>query len=338
MMFRRSVGLALAALVLAATGAHSLWTPRRASEHDIPESKGPQDLDWESAECPQNYVIGALNCGMTALVEHLHTGLDLPPNESHDAPHTFDSRYVPVLLQDPRYHPTIDGTPNLRNLIAALRMKAFCKFKSPPKFVVTVCDPADRAWSQFKQPERAEQLAYDRLKHRDLNRRSELNNDDVLHEYETCVEKTLGPLKACMEKFSYKQCEEILFGDTPPGRERDSLGQETPCSGIIMSSLFGEQLDYWTGMFSKEDFLVIHRDRWLHNVDDAVKLIGKHFDIPVKAGVTWDNSVVDHSYEQLYDPEPPAHIQQQLRDFFSNQAPWGHYLTWIDEEDEGPEY
>eukprot|EP00192_Tetraselmis_astigmatica_P015363 CAMPEP_0117681690 /NCGR_PEP_ID=MMETSP0804-20121206/19141_1 /TAXON_ID=1074897 /ORGANISM="Tetraselmis astigmatica, Strain CCMP880" /LENGTH=154 /DNA_ID=CAMNT_0005491513 /DNA_START=339 /DNA_END=799 /DNA_ORIENTATION=+ len=91
-----------------------------------------------------------MKCGTSTLNNHLMDHLPLFQKKkevfafSRNVPNP--GRYDPSHLNS-----TLDATARyLHRLVAPLHMKRICRFSVPPKFVVSLCDPADRAWSHFR--------------------------------------------------------------------------------------------------------------------------------------------------------------------------------------------
>ena len=289
-------------------------------------------------DCPQYFLIGQMKCSTTTLFKHLKNELDFPEASSiHKSMHIFDQLHAPFLLdKEGERMPIIDGTTSLlRTIDAPLRIKAFCKYTTPPKFVVTLCDPTYRTWSHFKHTERADQMK-GVLFFRDPDVRQMLTDETLPDAYRECVRLTLPQIKACMDRMSFRECAHTLYGEMVPGVTRDPLGNIKPCSGVIFSSMYTQLLENWFEFFPQEDFLIMQREEWLKNEDAAIQAVSKHLNVPFKRNwLKWGKSFIQTDYsakdhEQFSNVTMPSDVEQVLSQFFKEQGGWENYVNETD--------
>ena len=248
------------------------------------------------------------------------------------APHAFEKGSVLQELQEKPWMSAIpvDGSPGyLRNLDAPLRLKSFCNYTTPPKFVVTLCDQANRTWSHFKHQEFSDQ---DHHVKRFGEGRERLLPEELPEAYRRCVLGTLPLIRSCLGRFSYEQCGRLFFAHVSPGahEDPDSFGVGRPCTGVVWSSLHTEMLEHWMRFFPGEDFLVVHRDDWAQRPSELQEFMGavsSHFGVPLKEGAEAQGALVANYHEGYEGIEPPEDVQSELSAFFGERRGWEQHLT-----------
>ena len=296
--------------------------------HNVVHEEHPYGIGHH--ECPHWYLLGHMKCGTTTLFKHMKNELDFPNwNSRVKSPHAFDHFEAPVLLHD-HETPPADGTPSLfRSLDAGLRMKAFCNYTQPPKFVVTLCDPTNRTWSHFKQEERADQ----EKRHswfRSPYTRTKLKDRSVAYAFKKCVTKTLPQIRECMKVLTWEQCGRVLYGSTTPGTSNypDALGNNRPCKGIVYSSMYKQQLEHWYTIFPKEDFLVVYRDDWMDDQVAVLDSISKHFKVPFRdSAYKHVDAEYNGNFHEQFDGIPMGDDTKELLQlFFHENRGWEKYI------------
>ena len=291
------------------------------------------ESDIHGQECPQYYLIGDLACGSSILFKYIQTELDIEGlDDLNRSLHVFDRLDAPRALASVKATPPVDGTPSmLRSMDAPLRLKAFCDFKEPPKFVVSVCDPAARTWSMYKHKARSEQQRH--TYGSDIV--DQLEGEFMSNDYRSCIKLTLPQLKKCMEKMgSLRDCSHVLYGDSTPGAMKiDALGNKSPCNGVIFSSMYKGLLDNWFSVFPQEDFLVLYGDDWIdfEQQPAVISAIAKHFGVPLKqedfSNFEVDPDTIDQYWEKDETIAAPEDVQDALREFFLDHQGWQHYIN-----------
>ena len=288
-------------------------------------------------KCPQYYLIGDLACGSSILLKYLQTELDIEglADQNQKSLHAFDRLDAPRALASFKETPIIDGTPSmLRSVDAPFRLKAFCDFKEPPKFVVSVCDPAARTWSMYKHKTRGEQQRHTYY-NSTASALEQLDGEIMSAYYRSCIKLTLPQLKKCMEKMgNLRDCSHALYGDSTPGAmEIDALGNKAPCNGVIFSSMYKGLLDNWFSVFPREDFLVLYGDDWIDFKQQpaVISSIATHFGVPLKqkdfSNFEVDPDTIDQYWEKDEIVAAPEDVQDELREFFSHHNGWQHHIN-----------
>ena len=333
-------------IVLASLAAHVLARPRSASANNNPSRSAsgryvvkPQEIhplyhpeqQYEGQKCPRYYILGQMKCGTTTLWKHAKSGLVFPHKaDMPKAIHVMDSHEA--LLQLKFKHvaiPVLEATPSyIRGLDPALRIKNYCNFTDGrPKFVVTLCDPTNRTWSHFKHEEFSDQ---DHSSSRFGKGRKKLTDKTLPGAYRRCIEQSLPLIDECLSKFSYEQCWRLLYHNSAPGSHDvpDAWGMRRPCHGALFSSLYAEELGYWTSVFPRGDFLVVYRDNWLADPVSMVKAMGRHFGVPRSS--TRINTKLSANYHSMFEKVvPPADVQAKLTEFFKRHSGWKEYIKKI---------
>ena len=310
---------------------------------DLAELVNGNEYDYggfqSHTDCPQFFLIGQMKCSTTTLFKHMKNELDFPHAETiHKSMHIFDQLHAPYLLhKEGDRLPIIDGTTSLlRTVDAPMRIKAFCKYEKPPKFVVTLCDPTYRTWSHFKHTERNDQMK-GILYFQDPTVRQMLTDETLPDAYRECVRLTLPQIKACLSKMSFRECAHTLYGEMVPGVTKDPLGNIKPCSGVIFSSMYTHLLENWFEFFPQEDFLIIQREEWLKNEEAAIQAVSNHLGVPFKSSWLWwgisseihtDYSGKDH--EQFGNVTMPEDVETELSMFFKEHGGWEKYVNATD--------
>ena len=297
-----------------------------------------------SEACPQKYLLGAMKCGTTTLFGHMRDALEFYDGvDWHEVVkeiHTFDQFTAPMILQDEKRAALIDASPSyIRNNQAPVRMKAFCNFTDEkPKFVVSLCDPASRAWSHFRHLARTMQT--DEVKaakfFRPGKNRVALTDETIGDAFRECVHEAVPRLKKCLEKFSYEQCGELLYGLGTPGSAMSAFQEKKPCAGVVYSSMYSEQMDTWTKMFPKDDFLVIYLNNWATNPEAAVRAISDHWEMPMKEGAQIDPDFVANHHDLFDGLHMPEDVLEYLNGFFGEHNKWQDMATMFPPRDQTP--
>ena len=266
------------------------------------------------------------------MLQHLRHELDFPGwgKDKQKSLHIFDQHDAGKMLQASPELPPIDGTPSMfRALDAPIRLKALCNFKAPPKFVITLCDPANRTWSHFKHSERSDQQK--RSTFFESQSRPKLDDDTLADAYRQCIRTTLPQLKTCLSSMSFLECGHMLYGSTTPGSWPDSLGNDKPCNGVIFSSMHNYFLENWFSVFPREDFLVLSRDDWIRDQPRTVKAVSKFFKVPFKKGQGHkiDPYYYGNHHEQFDDVPVPEDVHQELQRFFDEHSGWEKHVRPI---------
>ena len=292
------------------------------------------------ADCPEYFVLGHQKCGSKLLHKQITEYLEFAPalqdRFSSQSSYNFFTRFKAPLFQSNTKVPLVDISPDyFRTLDAPLRIKSFCNYsgakKSPPKFVVSLCDPVNRTWAAFRDSHGSS----DKMSGTDkfqakagytfhkLTDAGATSDKFIQESYERCIRTTLPMVHKCLESMTYPQCYRALFGTTGPNTDHlipDALGIPFPCKGVVFNSLYKQQLDYWTSVFPKEDFLVLYMDDWLEDQQAALEAVSRHFP---------GASLASH-FENDFSPikvqrslaKAPKESQDWLRMFFNEHRGW----------------
>ena len=247
------------------------------------------------------------------------------------APHAFEKGSVLQEIQAKPWMSTIpvDGSPGyLRNLDAPLRLKSFCNYTTPPKFVVTLCDQANRTWSHFKHQEFSDQDHHVK-RFGEGSGRVRLLPEELPGAYRDCVLRTLPVVRSCLRRFSYEQCGRLFFAHVSPGahEDPDSFGVGRPCTGVVWSSLHTEMLEHWMRFFPRQDFLVVHRDDWADRPQELMGAVSSHFGVPMKEGAVAEVALQANYHAGYEGIEPPEDVQSELSAFFGERRGWEKHIT-----------
>ena len=295
-----------------------------------------EPLSFGTIQCPKYYLVGDYACGASTLFQHVQKELDIPGlSQQKPSLHAFDQLDAAWILSSQSTTQVIDGTDTtFRSLDAPLRLKALCDFDAPPKFVVTLCDPAARTWTQFKHNVRLEQRKHEySLLRSGSSLDGRVSSDASLpDEYRKCVKLTLDQLQKCLDIMSFKECGHALYGDSTPGAaEVDALGNKAPCNGVVFSSMYKALLDNWFSMFPQEDFLVLYGDDWIEQQPAVIEAIASHFGVYSKYGDFLDSEVdpatIDKYWEKDETVWAPEDVQGELRRFFTINSGWQNYVN-----------
>lgn len=219
----------------------------------------------------------------------------------------------------------MDATPAYLKLPAmvAPRIRALCHHPRPPKFIVTLCDPADRSWSHYRHRV---------LKLNDNN----YTSVELESAFTVGVREQVRELRACLPMHGYTACGDLLYGGWKalteaaaralPHGTRNKLNS----AGVVGGSLYTEQLEAWFEHFPREDFLVLDSRRALTDLD---WLIGKVSNftglLPGDFKASWlvtphSNSNTKFSSATLHAPK---NAMNELRAFFAEREGWKEYMT-----------
>ena len=295
-----------------------------------------EPFSFRKVQCPKYYLVGDYACGASTLFQHVKKELDIPGLNDQQQPalHAFDQLDAAWILNSQSTNQAIDGTDTtFRSLDAPLRLKALCDFEAPPKFVVTLCDPAARTWTQFKHNARLEQRKHEYTNQKGSTLDGRVSFDESLpDEYRKCVKLTLGQLQKCLDIMSFMECGHVLYGDSTPGAATiDSLGNKAPCNGVVFSSMYKALLDNWFSIFPQEDFLVLYGDDWIEQQPSAIEAIASHFGVSSSSGdfsnFEVDPTTIDKYYEKDETVWAPEDIQGELRRFFTINNGWQSYVN-----------
>lgn len=219
---------------------------------------------------------------------------------------------------------TLDATPAYLKLpsVAAPRIRALCRYHRPPKFMVVLCDPAERSWSHYRHRLRV-------LEH------SSSNPDQLSRAFAEGVGDEVRALRACLPRHNYTACGDLLYGgwtavtehaaQMHPGRARTS----SPSAGVVGGSLYTEQLQAWFEHFPREDFLVLDSRRALSDKHWLIGMVANFTGLMPNAAwashpLPAANVNPEFSSATLRAPED---AMSMLRAFFAEREGWKRYLA-----------
>ena len=283
------------------------------------------ELELELEGCPSYYILGGAECGVEELASFVRTGLALPASTTVRAPHIFDSPKAWTKLREHSYANIVDATSSyLRNAHAPRRMKAFCKFRKAPKFVVSLCDPVKRTWDQFAHDE-----AFDQLNRPNyfLNGRRKLSPATLVQSYRKCITESIPLLQDCLKISTYQECQEVLYGYANMGASQDAFGTTKPCSGVVLGSLYDRQLEAWEAAFPRHDFLTLDMRKWGKSSDEALDLISDHFKIPRNDKPLRRRNTAT-KLQRFDSVSPPEDAQAELAKFLGQWDDWKRQTDW----------
>eukprot|EP00873_Tetraselmis_striata_P015949 jgi/Tetstr1/436213/TSEL_025058.t1 len=222
----------------------------------------------------------------------------------------------------------LDGTPDYLKLpLAAARIRSLCNYQQPPKFIVSLCDPVQRAWKHYRhrllwlalgKPQGAGTLPREKA---ELER---IFEEGVLHE--------IRLLRECLTQFDYQQCGDLLFGGWQNVQERRDIvaagGSWAPCIGVVGGSMYDEQLEYWYQHFPRRDFLLLNTTKALKDpnwlIQKVAAFIGHapgNLDSNPQGVLESPRVNVNNLYSDR-DLKAPEAAMQALQDFFRDRRGW----------------
>lgn len=256
-------------------------------------------------------------------------------------PHTFNrwdyrhdfERYHTELAKSPGGENILDGTPDYLKLpLAALRIKAQCNYQRAPKFIVSLCDPVQRAWKHYRH-----RLLWLSIGNVAGGGNLPREAADLERIFEVGVLNEIRLLEECLPRFDYQQCGEVLFGGWQNVQERRDVttsgGSTAPCIGVVAGSMYDEQLEYWFKLFPRDDFLFLNTTKALADPSWLIRKV---------AAFTGETPVSDFLETSRSQAAPRVNVNSKYTDsdlhlpktalsalmaFFDTRRRWEAYLS-----------
>ncbi|KAA8493998.1 hypothetical protein FVE85_3973 [Porphyridium purpureum] len=294
--------------------------------------------------CPETYVAGAMKCATSSLYVHLQKQLVIPRVSWKKELAIFGRENADTFLRKMKgWAPSLDATPYLASSAAPMRIKTLCNFTNgPPKFVISLCDPAERAWSHFRHEEwlwrrdsakgkaSVNTARKGSVRHAgnattpSVTSREEANSM-LVESYVTCIETFVPKLKKCFTAPNGTIGHNDCFGQMK--REAAERGLEDGCLVPLAGSVYKPMLDRWLTYFPREDFLILYKDEWLRHLDLTIDKISLHFGMRRQPNAKKPtNHITANRHGDLSELELPQHVQDQVKSFFEELRGWEEYI------------
>lgn len=301
-----------AVMVLAASLAVLCLGPADASDQpSVQEARKGQRGQQQArrSPCPSYFLIGAMKCGTTSLNRHIME--HLPDLYQHKKEvYAFSTKPAKPEYYGAKVFSILDSTPKYLHVRRTpLQIKSICIFRKHPKFVVTLCDPVQRAWSHFR--------------HNIKYRHRERPKGSLAAAFGRMAMPAVATLLQCRQQQKARWSAE----GNATGSKEELCGPRPGFPTEIAYSLYGEQLRQWTRLFPRSSFLVVEQSDWAANPDAMVSSVASHFGLRRIAGrkVTAAHHV-DHGSignEERLSPR----VVQVLGAVFQQQEDWKKYVT-----------
>ena len=247
--------------------------------------------------CPDFFLIGAMDCGTMTLKDLLLNHLPIKEHTKGDyskaLPHDAEKATTKTMDTSHRY---------LYQWRAPEQIQAMCaSAEHNPKFLVSLCNPAQRSWLHFLRQVKMGQW--------------KRSHGGLVASFDSFVMTHAPKMQHCLK----------LAGpayQTGPLIEQRCTSKHEPAHPVLAYSLYREYLRHWFTYLPESSFLILRQDDWEQQTNVMLDRVASHFGIETKTASGQEVDDTTGSFHGAHSDLPSKRALHVLEEMFSHEGNW----------------